>query len=203
MGGISYNGRFCILLIWELPCVGLIMKRPLVDIPFAPRRFGFFYGWVIVAASTLAVFASVPGQTIGVGVFTDYLIEALGLSREQLSLAYMFGTLASGLLIPLAGTVLDRIGIRATPEKPRGPACPVLPIGPAWYSMPLTARFNMTATTLRLAAPPGSEPFHMPRTAASTASGCVPKSMYSWVWSAAIMSSRRRVIVTRPLSPEQ
>jgi len=89
------------------------MKRPLADIPFAPRRFGFFYGWVIVAASTLAVFASIPGQTIGVGVFTDYLIKALGLSREQLSLAYMFGTLASGLLIPLAGTILDRIGVRA------------------------------------------------------------------------------------------
>ncbi len=88
------------------------MKRSLADIPFAPRRCGFFYGWVIVAASTLAVFASVPGQTIGVGVFTDYLIKALGLSREQLSLAYMFGTLASGLLIPLAGTVLDRIGVR-------------------------------------------------------------------------------------------
>ncbi len=88
------------------------MKRPLADIPFAPRRFGFFYGWVIVAASTLAVFASVPGQTIGVGVFTDYLIEALDMSREELSLAYMFGTLASGLLIPFAGTVLDRIGIR-------------------------------------------------------------------------------------------
>ena len=112
IGGIPYNGRFCVLFIQELPCVGLIMKRPLADIPFAPRRCGFFYGWVIVAASTLAVFASIPGQTIGVGVFTDSLLEALDMSRENLSLAYMFGTLASGLLIPLAGTILDRIGVR-------------------------------------------------------------------------------------------
>lgn len=112
IGGIPYNARFCILFIQELHCVESIMKRPLADIPFAPRRFGFFYGWVIVAASTLAVFASIPGQTIAVGVFTDPLLKALNMSRENLSLAYMFGTLASGLLIPLAGTVLDRIGVR-------------------------------------------------------------------------------------------
>jgi len=83
------------------------------DIPFAPRRCPFFYGWAIVATSTLGVIASIPGQTMGVGVFTDDLIAALGLSRVQLSTAYMIGTIGSSLLIPFAGRVQDRVGLRA------------------------------------------------------------------------------------------
>lgn len=80
--------------------------------PFAPRRWPFFYGWVIVLVTTLGVIASTPGQTIGVGVFAESLMEALKLSRRQLSLAYMFGTLASGCILPLAGSVTDRLGTR-------------------------------------------------------------------------------------------
>ncbi len=80
--------------------------------PFAPRRWPFFYGWVIVCVTTLGVIASTPGQTIGVGVFTESLIDALKLSRRQLSLAYMFGTLVSGCLLPFAGSVTDRLGTR-------------------------------------------------------------------------------------------
>lgn len=83
------------------------------DIPFAPRRWPFFYGWVIVATSTVGIIASIPGQTMGVGVFTDDLITALGLSRVQLSTAYMFGTIGSSLLLPVAGSLMDRIGLRA------------------------------------------------------------------------------------------
>lgn len=55
---------------------------------------------------------SVPGQTIGVSVFTDFLIEALGLSRDQLSLAYMIGTLASASVLSFGGLLLDRWGSR-------------------------------------------------------------------------------------------
>jgi OFA family oxalate/formate antiporter-like MFS transporter len=84
-----------------------------VDVPFAPRRWPFFYGWVVVGASTVGILASIPGQTMGVGVFTDDLLDALGLSRITLSTAYMFATLTSGLILPFAGSVLDRIGTRA------------------------------------------------------------------------------------------
>ncbi len=83
------------------------------NIPFAPRRWPFFYGWMIVVVATLGMLASSPGQTIGVGVFTDDLMDVLGLSRVHLSQAYMAGTIGSSLLLPLAGTLLDRIGARA------------------------------------------------------------------------------------------
>jgi MFS transporter, OFA family, oxalate/formate antiporter len=84
----------------------------LVNIPFAPGRWPFFYGWVIMAATTIGVIASIPGQTMGVGVFTDDLIITLGLSSVQLSSAYMFGTIMSSLLLPYAGRILDSIGAR-------------------------------------------------------------------------------------------
>ena len=56
---------------------------------------------------------SAPGQTIGVSVFTDYLIDALGVSRSNLSLAYLFGTLTSALFLFSAGRLYDRLGARA------------------------------------------------------------------------------------------
>ena len=70
------------------------------------KKFPFFYGWIIVAASAFGMIFSVPGQTIGVSVFTDYLIEALGLSRDQLSLAYMIGTLSSASILSFSGIIL-------------------------------------------------------------------------------------------------
>jgi len=81
-------------------------------IPFDPKRIPFFYGWIIVAASTIGIYASIPGQTMGVGVFTDFLIKALNLTRTELSTAYMIGTIASSFFLPFAGKMLDQIGSR-------------------------------------------------------------------------------------------
>jgi cyanate permease len=72
-----------------------------------------FYGWVVLAVSTLGILASIPGQTMGMAVFTEPLMAALGLSRTQLSLAYMFGTIGSSLFLTRAGRLYDRIGGRA------------------------------------------------------------------------------------------
>ncbi len=83
------------------------------NIPFAPSRVPFFYGWVILALGALSYVMTVPGQTVGVSVFTDFLIEELKLSRVNLSLAYMIGTISSALLLSTAGKVYDRRGARA------------------------------------------------------------------------------------------
>ena len=83
-----------------------------VDTPVQPKSVGVHYGWVIALAGTLGMVASVPGQTIGVNVFNEKLIEALGLSRTGVSSAYFVGTAASGLLLPYAGQLFDRWGAR-------------------------------------------------------------------------------------------
>lgn len=88
------------------------MKRSLAHFPFSPLRCPVFYGWPIVAAGAMGVVMSTPGQTIGVSVFTDSLISALGLTRGQLSAAYMLGTIGSALLLPWGGRLYDRVGSR-------------------------------------------------------------------------------------------
>ena len=89
------------------------MKLPKPLLP-PPASYPFFYGWVIVAAATLGTIMSIPGQTMGVSVFTDHLINdpAIALGREDLALAYLLGTLASAVLLPVAGYFFDRLGAR-------------------------------------------------------------------------------------------
>lgn len=84
------------------------IPRPFIN----PAKSPFFYGYVILAIATVGVFFSMPGQTIGVSVFTDPVKDALGLSRNQFSNAYMIGTIVSSLLIGRAGFWFDRYGAR-------------------------------------------------------------------------------------------
>jgi MFS family permease len=80
--------------------------------PFDARKSPFFYGWVIWLLSTLGFLMSVPGQTMGMAVFTDPFIEAFDLSRTQLSFAYLCGTVGSAFFLTRAGRLYDRIGAR-------------------------------------------------------------------------------------------
>jgi OFA family oxalate/formate antiporter-like MFS transporter len=86
--------------------------KGLRNIPFDPAGLPFFYGWGILAFGTLGVVMSAPGQSIGVSVFTDFLIDELELTRSLLSLAYLLGTIGSALLLAYAGRVYDRFGGR-------------------------------------------------------------------------------------------
>lgn len=82
------------------------------NIPFSPAKLPFFYGWVIIFSGIIGALMSIPGQTIGVSVFTDHLIGALDISRVNLSTSYMVGTIISGFCIPCAGRLYDRYGVR-------------------------------------------------------------------------------------------
>ena len=72
----------------------------------------FYYGWVIWLLSTAGILVSIPGQTMGMAVFTDHFIDALGLSRTELSLAYLVGTVSSSLFLTRAGRWYDWLGGR-------------------------------------------------------------------------------------------
>lgn len=73
---------------------------------------GGFYGWHIVAYSSIALAATGPGQTVGVSLFVDPVIEDLGLTRSAVSTAYLAGTLVGALALPWVGKALDRYGVR-------------------------------------------------------------------------------------------
>ncbi len=74
----------------------------------------FSYGWIVLVAGTIGVIMSIPGQTMGVSVFTDFLIDSLRISRTGLSTTYLIGTILSSLLLSRGGRFYDRFGARIT-----------------------------------------------------------------------------------------
>ncbi|MFP4134243.1 MAG: MFS transporter [Halothece sp.] len=84
------------------------------NFPFSPKKFPFFYGWIIAIFATVGTLFTLPGQTAGMSAFTDPVLAATGLSRVQLSSAYLIGTVGSGLLLPFGGKLIDRLGARLT-----------------------------------------------------------------------------------------
>lgn len=79
-----------------------------------PASFPFFYGYIISIVGTIGIWASIPGQTAGVSTFTDPVKEALNLTRNQFSLAYMIGTLTSSFVLTRAGKLYDKYGVTST-----------------------------------------------------------------------------------------
>lgn len=73
-----------------------------------------FYGWRIVVFAAIALALTGPGQTYGVSVFVDPMIEDLGISRTQMTTAYLVGTLVGALALPWIGQAIDRFGVRRT-----------------------------------------------------------------------------------------
>lgn len=73
-----------------------------------------FRGWWILLFATIAAGATAPGQTIGVSSFVDPMIDDLGITRNALSAAYLFGTLLAATFAPWVGRKLDHHGVKRT-----------------------------------------------------------------------------------------
>ncbi len=73
----------------------------------------FFYGWLMLAAGALGLFASGPGQSHAFSVFITPIGEDLGVSRTAVSTAYAAATLAAACGLPWVGRLVDRFGVRA------------------------------------------------------------------------------------------
>lgn len=71
-----------------------------------------FYGWRILGLAIITGGLTGPGQTIGVSVFVDQFISDFGMSRSEVSTAYLIGTLIAALGLPVIGRRVDRVGVR-------------------------------------------------------------------------------------------
>lgn len=89
--------------------MGLLSGTSLIP---APHKG--FYGWRIVVFASIALALTGPGQTFGVSVFVDPMIEDLGISRTQMTTAYLIGTLGGAIALPWIGQAIDRYGVRRT-----------------------------------------------------------------------------------------
>ena len=82
-----------------------------------PRMWPFkrvFYGWAVVAASSVAVFTQAPMYGPVISVFVKPIGDELGWSRGEIAVAFTGGSLVGMGLAALVGKQLDRYGARAT-----------------------------------------------------------------------------------------
>jgi len=74
-----------------------------------------YYGWVIVVVAAMAMVATMPGRTHGLGMITERLLQdsAFEMSRVEYSNMNLWGTLLGGLFCLPCGWLIDRFGLRS------------------------------------------------------------------------------------------
>lgn len=73
-------------------------------------RRPIFRGWYVVLGCLLLRLATLPGHTFGINAFVDHYVRDLDLSRADVSLTWMLGSLISASMVPFAGVAFDRFG---------------------------------------------------------------------------------------------
>jgi MFS family permease len=77
-----------------------------------PKHFRFYYGWVNVAMAAVAMIATLPGRTHGLGLIAQPLRQDLGISESTLAMVNFWSILlGAGFAIPV-GLLIDRYGVR-------------------------------------------------------------------------------------------
>lgn len=69
-------------------------------------------GALVAFAAFVGVFATTPGQTVGVSSFIDPIATDVGLSRDDVLVLYSIGTFLGILTAPAFGRLVDRLGPR-------------------------------------------------------------------------------------------
>jgi MFS family permease len=69
--------------------------------------------WVHVAVAALAMVATLPGRTHGLGLFTEPIRHTFGLDTESYGFLNMWATLLGALFCLPCGWLVDRVGTRA------------------------------------------------------------------------------------------
>jgi MFS family permease len=79
-----------------------------------PSRTGrrFYYGWVVVVLAALAMVATLPGRTHGLGLITERLMADLRIGRVQFGFINLWATLLGALFCLPVGRLIDRLGSR-------------------------------------------------------------------------------------------
>ena len=78
-----------------------------------PARRGLYYGWTNVALAALAMVATLPGRTQGLGLITEPLLTDLRIDRVSYAAINLWATLIGSLFCLPCGRLVDRLGSRA------------------------------------------------------------------------------------------
>jgi MFS family permease len=75
-------------------------------------KFPFYYGWIVVAASSTVVFARMAPNITTLSVLIFPMSEEFGWSRTLISGSVSSGAIASLIFSPVVGWAIDRVGAR-------------------------------------------------------------------------------------------
>ncbi len=81
-----------------------------IDIPV--RRSRFYYGWIVMTVAALAMVATLPGRTQGLGLVTEPLLADFNLDRFTYATINLWATLIGALFSIGVGRFIDQIGSR-------------------------------------------------------------------------------------------
>lgn len=84
------------------------MRNVEVSETVAPKRPRFFYGWIIVAVSSLADLVAFSAGNASFGVFLRPMSDSLGWSRTLLSGAATLQSIVNIIISPILGPLVDR-----------------------------------------------------------------------------------------------
>src|SRR5262245_12328537 len=85
----------------------------LEESPSRARLLPFYYGWVNVVVASLAMTATLPGRTHGLGLVTEPLLADLQLEQVWFARINLVSALAGALFALPAGWLIDRLGVRS------------------------------------------------------------------------------------------
>ncbi len=84
----------------------------LIRHPSGLTGMAFSWRWVHVGVAALAMVATLPGRTHGLGLFTEPIRNSLGLDTESYGFLNMWATLLGALFCLPCGWLIDRLGTR-------------------------------------------------------------------------------------------
>jgi MFS family permease len=78
-----------------------------------PARVPFYYGWVSVGVAALAMSATLPGRTYGLGLIKEPVRESLGIGDLEFNVLNFWAIIVGSVVVLPTGWLLDRLGARA------------------------------------------------------------------------------------------
>lgn len=78
-----------------------------------PARLPFYYGWVNVAVAAVAMSATLPGRTYGLGLIKEQLRADLGVSDLRFTVLNFWAIVIGAACVPVAGRLIDALGAHA------------------------------------------------------------------------------------------
>jgi len=78
-----------------------------------PARLPFYYGWVNVAVAAVAMSATLPGRTYGLGLIKEPLRADLGISDLRFNVLNFWAIVIGAVVVIPVGRLIDRFGAQA------------------------------------------------------------------------------------------